>query len=172
MQNSVLRSAIDVYNPRDISFVNLHYATRSKLLDKRRKYQLVVAMYKAVYNNNVVLKQNVSNLRMFDGLVVQLEHPNTIKGKLAHNFMLYYLMLISCLSDLVSTYIMEENAKINICCSYREKKIKFGNSESLGFPISPCATSLQGEFPRNRKGFLCVMIQCMLNQIIKKSNVS
>ena len=73
---------------------------------------------------------------------------------------------------MVSTYIMEENATINICCSYREKKIKFGNSESLGFPNSPFATSLEGEFPRNRKGFLCVMIQCMLNQIIKKSKVS
>ena len=66
---------------------------------------------------------------------------------------------------------MEENAKINIFCSYREKKIKFGNSESLGFPISHCATSLEGEFPRN-KGFLCVIIQCMLNQIIKKRRVS
>ena len=36
-------------------------------------------MYKAVYNNNVTLKENVRNLRMFDGLVVQLEHPNTTK---------------------------------------------------------------------------------------------
>ena len=48
------------------------------------------------------------------------------KGKLASNFMLFYLMLISCLSDMVSTYIMEENAKINICCSYREKKSNLG----------------------------------------------
>ena len=29
-------------------------------------------------------------------------------------------------------------------CSYRAKKIKFGNSESLGLPISPCAMSLEG----------------------------
>ena len=67
---------------------------------------------------------------------------------------------------MVRAYITEENEKIHIFCSYREKKIKFGNSESLGFPISPCATSLEGDFPRNRKEFLCVMIQCMLNQII------
>ena len=67
---------------------------------------------------------------------------------------------------MVKTYITEENAQINIFCSYRQKKIKFGNSESLGFPISPCATSLEGEFPRNKKEFLCVMIQHMLNQII------
>ena len=78
------------------------------------------------------------------------------KGKLAHNFMVCYLVLISCLSDMVRTYITEENLKINIFCSYRGQKIKFGNSDSLGFPISPCATSLEGEFPRNREEFLCV----------------
>ena len=72
---------------------------------------------------------------------------------------------------MVWTYISEENAKINIFCSYRENQIKFANSESLGFLISPCATSLEGKFPRNRKGFLCVMIQCILNQIIKKSKL-
>ena len=88
------------------------------------------------------------------------------KGKLAQYFMVSYLVLISCLSDMVRIYVTEENAKINIFCSYREKKIKLGNSESLGFPISPCAMLLEGEFPRNRKEFLCVMIQHMLNQII------
>ena len=67
---------------------------------------------------------------------------------------------------MVRTYITKEIAKFNKYCSYREKKIKFGNSESLGFPISPCATSLEREFPRNRKEFLCVMIQRVLNQII------
>ena len=71
-----------------------------------------------------------------------------IKGKLAHNFMVSYLVLISRLSDMVRTYITEENAKINIFSSYREKEIKFGNSENLGFPISPCATSLEGGFPK------------------------
>ena len=94
-----------------------------------------------------------------------------LAGKLAHDFMVSYLVLISCLSDMVRTYITEENAKINIFCSYREKKIKFGHSESLGFPISPCATSFEEAFPRNRKGFLCLMIQCMLNQIIKKRKI-
>ena len=70
-----------------------------------------------------------------------------LKGKLAHNVMVSYLLLISCLSDMVRTYITEENAKTNIYCSYREKKIKFGNSESLGFPISPRAMSLEGGIP-------------------------
>ena len=65
---------------------------------------------------------------------------------------------------MIKTYITEEMANINIF--WREKKIKFGNSESFGFPISPCAMSLEGEFPRNRKEFLCVMIQHMLNQIV------
>ena len=69
---------------------------------------------------------------------------------------------------MVRTSITEENVRINIFCSYREKKIKFGNSESLGFPISTCATSLEGEFPRNRKEFLCVMIQCMLIKLHRK----
>ena len=72
---------------------------------------------------------------------------------------------------MIRTYLTEEMAKINIFCSYREKKIKFGNSESLCFPINPCATSLEGEFPRNRKEFLFVMIQHMLNQITLKSRV-
>ena len=67
---------------------------------------------------------------------------------------------------MVSTYITEENANINMFCSYREKKIKFGNSESLGFLISPCAMSLEREFPRHRKEFLCVMIKYMLSQLI------
>ena len=88
------------------------------------------------------------------------------KGKLAHNFMVCYLVLISCLSDMVRTYITEENLKINIFCSYRGMKIKFGNSDSLGYTISPCAMSLEGEFPRIRKEFLCVMIKRRLNQIM------
>ena len=50
------------------------------LLDKRRKYQLtIIALYKAVYSNSVRLKENVRNLRMFDGLVVHLKHPNSAK---------------------------------------------------------------------------------------------
>ena len=42
-----------------------------------------------------------------------------VKGKLAHNFMVsyFYLVLISCLTGMARTYITEENAKINICCS-------------------------------------------------------
>ena len=35
-------------------------------------------------------------------------------GKLAHNFMVSYLVLISSLSDMVRTYTTEENAKIKI----------------------------------------------------------
>ena len=79
LQNSILRSALDINNPREISIVNLHIETNSLLLEKRRKLQLLVAIYKAVNNNSVRLKENVRNLRMFDGLVVQLEHPNSIK---------------------------------------------------------------------------------------------
>ena len=69
-------------------------------------------------------------------------YTSLFKGKLAHNFIISNLVLISCLSDMVRTYITKDIAKFNKYCSYREKKIKFGNSESLGFPISPCATSL------------------------------
>ena len=72
--------------------------------------------------------------------------------------MLSDLVLILYLSDTVKTYIKEENAEINIFCIYMEKKIKFKNSESLSFPISPCSMSLEGEFHRNRKRFLYVMI--------------
>ena len=79
LQNSVLRSALDINNPRDMSTDNLHTLTNTLLLDKRRKLQLFVAMYKAVNNKTVSLKENVRNLRMFDGLVVQLEHPSCTK---------------------------------------------------------------------------------------------
>ena len=79
LQNSILRSALEINNPRDISIVNLHDVTNTLLLDTRRNYQLLVAVYKAVNSDNIVLKKNVRNLRMFDGLVVQLEHPNTTK---------------------------------------------------------------------------------------------
>ena len=66
------------------------------------------------------------------------------QGKLAHNFMVSYSGSVSCLSDMVRTYITGKNAKINIFCIYREKKIKFGNSESLGFPIRPYARLWRG----------------------------
>ena len=79
LQNSILRAALEINNPRDISTVNLHFETNTLLLDKRRKLQLIVAIFKAVNNNSIKLKENVRNLRMFDGLVVELEHPNTIK---------------------------------------------------------------------------------------------
>ena len=79
LQNSILRSALEINNPRDISIVNLHDVTNTLLLDTRRNYKLLVAVYKAVNSDNIVLKKNVRNLRMFDGLVVQLEHPNTTK---------------------------------------------------------------------------------------------
>ena len=79
LQNSILRSALEINNPRDISTVNLHFETNTLLLDKRRKLQLIVTIYKAVNNNSIQLKENVRNLRMFDGLVVELEHPNTTK---------------------------------------------------------------------------------------------
>ena len=52
--------------------------------------------------------------------------PN-VKGKLAHNFMVSYLVLISCISDMVRTVITEKNAKIDVIHIYREKKIKFRN---------------------------------------------
>ena len=38
LQNSILRSALEINNPRDISVVNLHAATNTMLLDKRRDY--------------------------------------------------------------------------------------------------------------------------------------
>ena len=59
--------------------MNLHFETNTLLLDKRRKLQLMVTMFKAVNNNSIKLKENARNLRMFDGLVVELEHPNTTK---------------------------------------------------------------------------------------------
>ena len=77
LQNNILRSALKIKNPRYISTVNLHSETNTLLLDKRRELQLIIAIFKAVHNNRIKLKENVRNLRMFDGPVVQIEHPNT-----------------------------------------------------------------------------------------------
>ena len=70
---------MEIHNPRDISTQDLHSVTNTLLLDTGRKYQLLVAMYRAVYNNYVALKENVRNLRMFDGLVVQLDPSNILR---------------------------------------------------------------------------------------------
>ena len=86
-----------------------------------------------------------------------------LKGKLAHNFMISYLVLISPLSDMVRTFIVDKNAKIDFIHIYREKKILFQDPCILGFPNSPCATSLEGEFPGISKGFLSLIIKSMLN---------
>ena len=64
---------------------------------------------------------------------------------------------------MVRTFIIDKNAKIDIIHIYRQKKIKFKNTNILGFPISPCATSLEGEFPEITKGFLSLISQCILN---------
>ena len=63
-----------------------------------------------------------------------------LEGKLAHNFIISYLVLISCLSYMVRTFIIDQNAKIDIIHIYREKKIKFQNPNILGF----FTTSLEG----------------------------
>ena len=86
-----------------------------------------------------------------------------LKGKLAHNSMTFYLVFISCLLDMTKKFTKEKNTKYNLICFYRGKKNKFGNPFVLGFPISPLATSLKGEFPLNKKGCPCVKTPCMLN---------
>ena len=74
---------------------------------------------------------------------------------------------------MVRTFITEKNAKIDVIHIYREKKkSNLGTFIFLGFQISPCATSLEGEFPENKQGFPCVIVQCMLYQITKKNRVS
>ena len=47
----------------------------------------------------------------------------SFKRKLAHNFMISYLVLISSLSDMVRTFKVDKNAKIDFIHIYREKKI-------------------------------------------------
>ena len=75
------------------------------------------------------------------------------------------LMLISCLADMVRTLITERNAKINIICVYKEKIIKFWKLLVFSFLNQSLCYVIRGEFPRNEKGFLCVMSQCMFNKI-------
>ena len=91
---------------------------------------------------------------------------------LAHNFMTYYLIYISCLLDMTKKFIKEKNTKYHLICFYRGKQNKFGNPLILGFSISPLATSLKVEFPLNKKGCHCVMTLCMLNQSTYKNRLS
>ena len=83
-----------------------------------------------------------------------------LKGKRAHTFIMSILMLISCLA--VRTLVTKRNAKISIICIYKEKKIKFGK---LWTPNQSLYYVIRGEFPRNEKGFLCVMSQRIFNEI-------
>ena len=48
-----------------------------------------------------------------------------LKGKLAHNFMISYLVWISHLSDMVRTFIIDKNAKIDTFHIYGGKKSNF-----------------------------------------------
>ena len=84
---------------------------------------------------------------------------------LAHNFMTSYLVCISCLLDMNKKSTTEKKGKNDIYRSYRGKKIKFWIPSILGIPISPLATSFKGEFPLNKKEYLCDIILCMSNQI-------
>ena len=77
-----------------------------------------------------------------------------VKGKRAHNFTISYLLLIPCLLDRAKTLVTENNANIGMICIYRGKEILFGDPNILGFPISPCATSLEGNPLKIKKGIL------------------
>ena len=55
------------------------------------------------------------------------KEPYDLKGKLALKFMVSYLVLISCISDMARIFITETNANIEVIYIYREKKNKFRN---------------------------------------------
>ena len=55
LQNNIIRSALEIHNPGDISTENLHISTNTLMLDKRRKFQLITTMYKSVYTNKIIL---------------------------------------------------------------------------------------------------------------------
>ena len=74
-------------------------------------------------------------------------------------------MYISYLLCIIKKSTTEKMCEKIYFCSYRVMKIKFWIPYILGFPISPLATSLKGEFPLNEKECLCRIILCMLNQI-------
>ena len=46
-----------------------------------------------------------------DTLIPTVNTFDLVKGKLAHNFMISYIVLISCLSHMVRTYIMKGKCK-------------------------------------------------------------
>ena len=74
--------------------------------------------------------------------------------------MTFYFDFISRVLDMVKQFT-KQNTKTddNLCLQGTE--IKFGNPYTLGFPISPLATSLKEEFPRKE-------CPCMLNPMFVK----
>ena len=45
-----------------------------------------------------------------------------VKGNLAHNFVIFHKVFLSCLLDLLKTYITENNGNINMKSICRENK--------------------------------------------------
>ena len=80
----------------------------------------------------LVLNQSCLNKKNTPGGAAVVTHVD-LKGKLAHNSMMSYLVSISCLSHMVRTFITEKNAKIDVIHIDREKKFNFRNLYILGF---------------------------------------
>ena len=59
---------------------------------------------------------------------------NAVPGKLAHTFMLFYLVSISCYLDMINTLMTEINAKTNINPTFTGKQKHFRESQYSGFP--------------------------------------
>ena len=66
--------------------------------------------------------------------------------------MISFLVLISRLSDMVRTYIIDTNAKIDIIQIYRDKKLLFQDPRILGFPNQSLCYVIRGGIPWNYKG--------------------
>ena len=55
-----------------------------------------------------------------------------LKGKLAHIFMISYLVLISCLSDMVTIFVIDRNTKIDFILQGKENQMS--DPLYFGFP--------------------------------------
>ena len=76
-----------------------------------------------------------------------------VKEKLAHNFMVSYLVLISCLTDMVRTFVTDTNTQIAIILLYLQGKEKnIPEPLDFGFPNQSLCYVIRGGIPWNYKG--------------------
>ena len=77
LQNRVLRCCLDIVDPMDINVTNMHNIVNVKLVDIRRKHNLLIMVHKGILENNFAhnMVNHERNTRYNDGQKVDLIEP-------------------------------------------------------------------------------------------------